>query len=132
MRNAFCSQEGPIRELSCIESFLVLNRLSRLLHKQKFDEALRFAKQFNLDIEVRFYIKDGNVFVVVCIKGRTNHISLKKSVILFVCFLSLCTKLRLTGFLTKCHHGIMKMIMGKKAILWRDFLSQNLRIASLK
>ena len=58
MRNAFCSQEGPIRELSCIESFLVLNRLSRLLHKQKFDEALRFAKQFNLDIEVRFYIKD--------------------------------------------------------------------------
>ena len=132
MRNAFCSQEGPIRELSCIESFLVLNMLSRLLHKQKFDEALRFAKQFNLDIEVRFYIKDGNVFVVVCIKRRTNDISLKKSVILFVCFLSLCTKLRLTGFLTKCHHGIMKMIMGKKAMLWRDFLSQNLRIASLK
>lgn len=132
MRNAFCSQEGPIRELSCIENFLVLNRLSRLLHKQKFDEALRFSKQFNLDIEVRFYIKDGNVFVVVCIKRRTNHISLKKSVILFVCFLSLCTKLRLTGFLTKCHHGIMKMIMGKKAMLWRDFLSQNLRIASLK
>ncbi|RMX40569.1 hypothetical protein pdam_00016563, partial [Pocillopora damicornis] len=28
------------------------NRLSRLLHKQKFDEALRFAKQFNLDIEI--------------------------------------------------------------------------------
>ncbi|KAJ7374444.1 Kinetochore-associated protein 1 [Desmophyllum pertusum] len=33
------------------------NRLSRLLHKQKFDEAERFARQFNLDIELVYKVK---------------------------------------------------------------------------
>ena len=28
-------------------------RLSRLLHKQKFTEAEKFAQQFNLDVEVK-------------------------------------------------------------------------------
>lgn len=32
---------------------MVSNRLSRLLHKQKFDEAEKFARQFNLDVEVK-------------------------------------------------------------------------------
>lgn len=32
---------------------MFFHRLSRLLHKQKFDEAERFARQFNLDIEVK-------------------------------------------------------------------------------
>ncbi|XP_068682913.1 kinetochore-associated protein 1-like isoform X1 [Montipora foliosa] len=33
------------------------NRLSRLLHKQKFSEALKFAQQFNLDIELVYKVK---------------------------------------------------------------------------
>ena len=34
-------------------TFDVFIRLSRLLHKQKFSEAEKFARQFNLDVEVK-------------------------------------------------------------------------------
>jgi len=53
---------SDIGRISCLRirsltEALPENRLSRLLHKQKFDEAERFAKQFNLDVELVYKVK---------------------------------------------------------------------------
>ena len=39
----------------CEGSAVISHRFMRLLHKNKFDQAEEFAKQFDLDVEVRLY-----------------------------------------------------------------------------
>ncbi|XP_078352521.1 kinetochore-associated protein 1-like isoform X2 [Oculina patagonica] len=57
--NARASDAGQISclRIRSLTEALPENRLSRLLHKQKFDEAERFARQFNLDIELVYKVK---------------------------------------------------------------------------
>ncbi|XP_053557743.1 kinetochore-associated protein 1 [Bombina bombina] len=43
--------------LRCLTEALPENRLSRLLHKHKFDEAEKFAIQFGLDVELVYKVK---------------------------------------------------------------------------
>ncbi|XP_074632538.1 kinetochore-associated protein 1-like [Acropora palmata] len=54
--NSDTEQISCLRIRSLTEA-LPENRLSRLLHKQKFSEAERFAYQFNLDIELVYKVK---------------------------------------------------------------------------
>eukprot|EP00795_Rhopilema_esculentum_P003310 gene3310-1645_t len=43
--------------LRCLTEALPSSRFMRLLHKQKFDQAIEFAKQYNLDVELVYCVK---------------------------------------------------------------------------
>ncbi|KAJ8380268.1 hypothetical protein SKAU_G00010460 [Synaphobranchus kaupii] len=53
------SSDGPVSAivLRCFTEALPENRLSRLLHKHKFEEAENFAIQFGLDVELVYKVK---------------------------------------------------------------------------
>ncbi|XP_064209384.1 kinetochore-associated protein 1 [Anguilla rostrata] len=53
------SSDGPVSAivLRCFTEALPENRLSRLLHKHKFEEAEKFAIQFGLDVELVYKVK---------------------------------------------------------------------------
>ncbi|KAG8456065.1 hypothetical protein GDO86_002025 [Hymenochirus boettgeri] len=53
------SQESTVTVLAmrCLTEALPENRLSRLLHKHKFEEAEKFAIQFGLDVELVYKVK---------------------------------------------------------------------------
>uniref|UniRef100_A0A8C5LVC3 Kinetochore associated 1 n=1 Tax=Leptobrachium leishanense TaxID=445787 RepID=A0A8C5LVC3_9ANUR len=53
------SPECPVSVLAmrCLTEALPENRLSRLLHKHKFEEAEKFALQFGLDVELVYKVK---------------------------------------------------------------------------
>uniref|UniRef100_A0A8D0H5Z4 Kinetochore associated 1 n=1 Tax=Sphenodon punctatus TaxID=8508 RepID=A0A8D0H5Z4_SPHPU len=57
------SPEAPVSVLvtRCLTEALPENRLSRLLHKQKFTEAENFAIQFGLDVELVYKVKASSV-----------------------------------------------------------------------
>ncbi|XP_040272101.1 kinetochore-associated protein 1 [Bufo bufo] len=53
------SSDSPVAVLAmrCLTEALPENRLSRLLHKHKFEEAEKFAIQFGLDVELVYKVK---------------------------------------------------------------------------
>ncbi|XP_048586472.1 kinetochore-associated protein 1 isoform X2 [Nematostella vectensis] len=55
-------EDSTALRIRCLTESLPENRLFRLLHKGKFDEAEKFARQFNLDEELVFKVKANSLF----------------------------------------------------------------------
>ena len=60
-----------------VKGLLICHRFMRLLHKNKFDQAEEFAKQFDLDVEVKLHLlsflftfvcsySKGTIYILVC------------------------------------------------------------------